>query len=52
MKSIISIVENLLYQEFSMRVYELKRNVRIMKKSIVFKGENASKEQFEILNLC
>lgn len=45
MKSIISIVENLLYQgEFSMRAYELKRSVRIVKKSIVCKGGNASKE--------
>lgn len=40
------------YGEFSMRWYEKKRNVKIMNKVLLFKIENARKEQLKSFTLC
>lgn len=35
-----------------MKGYEHKRNVRIVNKALLFRGENASEERLKSLNLC
>ena len=35
-----------------MREYEQKRNIRIVNKVLLCKGEDANKEQLKMLNLC